>query len=428
MKFQYVETSQVFENEISKQGKRLASYIDLLNKVASTKDYLFDESSINLPLDDAYVNHILKLKGKLTSKELKYILVIGIGGADLGTKAIYDALWGSFDLVEPDRFPKMIFLDVTDPKFLSKLKEFLNKNINKPKEIIINTVSKSGKTIETIANLEIILKDVRFSKERMVITTGYKTELWDTANKMEIDILPIPDKVGDRFSIFSALGLFPLACAGISIEKFREGARMARLDGLKKDIYKNLPALSALITFSNLKRGCTIHNTFLFNPELESLGKWYRQLVAESLGKKRTGITPTVSIGSRDLHSMAQLYLAGPRDKFFTFVSTKGVKHPIRVPNDSVELLTDVISEIEGKTADEITRAILLATKQTFNKHELPYAEIILDEISEKSLGHFMQFKMLEIMYLGRLLKVDAFSQPNVEEYKTEAKKILSQE
>jgi glucose-6-phosphate isomerase len=262
----------------------------------------------------------------------------------------------------------------------------------------------------------------------MIITTGYETDLWNTANKAGIETLPIPDKVGDRFSIFSALGLFPLSCAGANIEAFLKGAKRARLEGLKEDIFENLPALSALINFSTFKKGLTIHDTFFFNPELESLGKWYRQLVAESLGKEGTGITPTVSIGSRDLHSTAQLYLAGPKDKFFTFVSTKDKKHPIRVPDDSIELLLDVMGTIEGKSADEITRAILLATKETFKRHELPFAEIILDEVSEKSLGHFMQFKMIEIMYLGNLLKVDAFNQPNVEEYKTETEKILSKD
>ena len=422
MRLLFEDTSHTTKEEILAEAQTLEEYILRLNKVAESDNYMYDESSINLPFDENLLEQISKLKKKYVTKKLKYILDIGIGGSNLGTKAIYDALFGYYDTIETKRFPKMIFADTNDPTFLSKLTDFIENEISDPEELLINTVSKSGRTTETIANLEIFIKEKDFIKDRLIITTTYNSDLWKTARKMDIHCLPIPNKVGGRFSVFSAVGLFPLACMNFDLSELLKGAMEARKECLNKSIAKNPSAISAIILFINYKKGKLINDNFFFHPELESLGKWYRQLMGESIGKEGKGITPTVSVGSSDLHSMGQLYLGGIKDKFFTFISSKKCPVDIVIPQDPD---INVVDMVEGKKASEVMNAILAGVKVAYFKKGIPFMEIQMDDISPKSLGQYMQFKMVEMMYLGKLFNVDTFNQPNVESYKEETRKIL---
>jgi len=423
MLFRYEETAHVTDQELSAEAPILEPYIERLNKVAKADNYMYEESSINLPFDEHILEKILKLRKKYVTPKLKYILDIGIGGSNLGTKAVYDALYGYTDIVEPDRFPKMIFADTDDPTFIYKLYEFLRTNIEDPREMIINAVSKSGKTTETIVNLDIIASNVPFAKERLVITTAFNSDLWKAARDLDLDCLPIPNKVGGRFSVFSSAGLFPLACLGTDVSSLLKGAMAARKACLNKNVLKNPAAISAIIIFANYTKGKLINDSFFFHPELESLGKWYRQLMGESIGKDGKGITPTVSIGSTDLHSMGQLYLGGIKDKLFTFISTENHGLDISVPQ---EPLLEILNEVEEKSTSEIMDAILGGVKVAFLKKDLPFTELILDDISPNSLGQFMQLKTIEMMMLGQLMGVNAFDQPSVESYKQETRKILT--
>jgi glucose-6-phosphate isomerase len=200
---------------------------------------------------------------------------------------------------------------------------------------------------------------------------------------------------------------------------------------ISKDAEKNPAVLSAIAIFHNYKKGYKINDNFFFNPELESLGKWYRQLMGESIGKEKNifnktvhiGITPTVSIGSTDLHSVGQLYLGGPKDKYTNFIWIKQASE-IAVPKKRI--FPKLIEQITAKTAKTILNAILRGVKIAYTKQNLPFSETTLEENSEKHIGEYMQFKMMEIMFLANLLKINAFDQPNVENYKKETKKILN--
>jgi len=178
------------------------------------------------------------------------------------------------------------------------------------------------------------------------------------------------------------------------------------------------------------EHGFTINDNFFFHPELESVGKWYRQLMGESVGKEQSltgevvhaGITPTVSLGSTDLHSVGQLYLGGPKDKLTTFVSSKQTAS-LSVPDERV--FPNLVPMITGRSAADIMAAILQGVKIAYQKADLPFMEVVLDSLDEESIGAYLQFKMLEMMYLGQLLSVNSFDQPNVESYKVETKQIL---
>tara|TARA_Y100000310_G_C20676209_1_gene813202 strand:- start:1108 stop:2367 length:1260 start_codon:yes stop_codon:yes gene_type:complete len=418
MKFS-TEHALVPEKRLKKIEKRLQKEFVLM-KGATLTAYQDDRAAINLCVDKEIVKEVQKVVEKKKKLKPKTIIVIGIGGSNLGTIAIHEAIHGK--LSNEARKLKTYFLDTVDSDDVSTVQKLLGE------ETIVNVISKSGGTTETIALFQVLLPHLKKAKERVVVTTGEGSKLYTLAKEEGFTTLTIPDKVGGRYSVFSAVGLFPLAMMGVNIDKLLEGARKMRQKCLLPSLEKNPAALSAAVLFHH---HLSIHDTFLFSKDLESVGKWYRQLMGESIGKELNkkgrrvyeGITPTVSIGSTDLHSLAQLYLGGPYDKVTTFVRLEKVK-PIKIPEKAS--YNALISDIQGKTLQEIMQAIIEGTQIAFRKGKRPFMEITLKDKSEEELGIFLQMKMMEMMYLGSLLNVNPFNQPAVERYKIETKRILS--
>lgn len=418
--------------DASTASKQLASYTETLQSVRAGKAYEKYESSINLADDTQLLDAVQAVCDQKVTDALKYSIVVGIGGSNLGTKAVYDAFYGSRDLLEPTRFPKMLFAETTDPEWLTSVQGLLS-SLQAPEEVLVTVISKSGGTTETLVNFEVIMHTLhqKFGEglTRVVAITDEGSKLWDAAGALQVVRLAIPAPVGGRYSVLSAVGLLPLLSVGIDIKAARRGAS-EMLDRVLGD--DNIAATSAMVLAQARRGGHIINDNFLFHPELESVGKWYRQLMGESVGKEQSlsgetvhmGITPTVSLGSTDLHSVGQLYLGGPKDKLTTFVSVKNVA-TVQVPDSRV--FPGLIPMITDKSAADIMTAILEGTKIAYQKASLPFMEVILDNIDAYTLGAYLQFKMVEMMYLGQLLQVNSFDQPNVESYKIETKKLLEQ-
>ena len=427
MKFLYNKTSQIPQKSILATAQRLKKYTAELRDITHADVYEKDESSILVPHDSSHLHAVEQVLEAKFEKRLKYVLVIGIGGSNLGTKAIYDGLYGYFDVVLGDAFPKMLFMDTTNPSLADAIGDVLDAKVSHRKEILINIVSKSGSTTETVANAEFVLSELQKKHkkilQRVVITTDKGSVLDGIAQEKGIHTLHLPDKVGGRFAVFTAVGLFPLAAVGINIRELLAGAKGMRDFCLDEDPKKNPAALSAATLYELSKKKKIVNDNFIFNAELESLGKWYRQLMAESIGKNGKGMIPTVSIGSTDLHSMAQLYFDGPKSVCTTFIHADSTIEYPKVSQDRV--FESVAPALTGKTFVDIIRAIRIGVKKTYLKQKLPYTEVILNNVSEKSLGEFMQFKMMEIMFLGKLMRINPFDQPSVELYKAETKKLL---
>ncbi len=436
MKFLHKDSSLVKDEIVETSLNKLSDYIVKLQHVAKSNNYTEAESSINLSFDNDMINEIKDLKSKMINNNLKYIIDIGIGGSNLGTKAIYDALYGFFDVLEPERLPKMFFADTVDKEYLSKLTNFLIKNVKSTDELLICMVSKSGGTAETVTNFEIIFNKLseKFDnlKNRVVVISDLNSKLYEAGIKNGMEVLAIPKMVGGRYSVLSAVGLFPLAALGVNIDKLIEGARNMRDNCVSNDVSRNYALVSAMTLYKSYLNGFVINDNFIFHEELESLGKWYRQLMGESIGKEKdvdgnvvnVGITPTVSIGSTDLHSVGQLDLGGPKNKLTSFIYLNSDESGLVTPENFV--LQGLVENIENIPTSKVLDAILEGVKIAYGKHNLPFVEIVLDNISEYSIGEFLQFKMLEIMYLGKLLNVNTFDQPSVESYKIETKQILS--
>lgn len=437
MELLYKNSARVSEEQMRETAAKLEPYREYLAQIITHDQYDAPECSVNLPIDQNLIGIVKELKKKKTSKKLQYILVIGIGGSNLGTKAVYDAIFGFTDFIDCRRFPRLVFLETNDPEYLRRLRNFLQFEIKHPEQILINIISKSGTTAETVANAEIIIEALKKNlkpeeiNERIVVTTDEGSKLWNWAASKKIGKLPVPEIVGGRYSVFSPVGLFPLAAAGIELEGLYEGAATMRKNCIENDLELNPALLSASLIYLNSKAGKTINDNFFFAPQLESIGKWYRQLMGESIGKEQDregntvhcGITPTVSIGSTDLHSVGQLYLGGPLDKFTTFVWARNVEEPMQLPAELAA--PGLVEHLEGKSAQSVMSAILEGTKMAYAKKELPFMEIVMPEITPFALGEYLQFKMIEMMYLGRLFEVNPFDQPHVELYKKETRKIL---
>jgi len=413
--------------------QRLESYTERLQGIYQSSAYDEAECSINLAKDDELLEQVQGLIQQKVTSSLKYSIVVGIGGSNLGTKAVYDALIGYHDLLDANRLPRMLFAETTDPEMLTQTTKLLS-SLTSKEEVLMTLISKSGGTTETLANFEVLISALKekFGEaplDRVVVITDEGSKMWNAAIARGIACLAIPSLVGGRYSVLSAVGLFPLASVGVDIVKLRQGASQMIEGCLAAD---NLAAKSAAVLAAQAKDGRTINDNFFFHPELESIGKWYRQLMGESIGKERSldgqvvhaGITPTVSLGSTDLHSVGQLYLGGPRDKMTTFVSSTQ-SADIGVPNERV--FPELVPMIDGKSATDVMTAILDGVKIAYQKAELPFMEVSLDAIDEQSLGAFLQFKMLEMMYLAKAMNVNCFDQPSVEDYKIETKRILEE-
>lgn len=410
--------------------RTLDGYKEHVRTVFEQGTYDAPESSINLPGDDALLIEVRGMVAKKITANLKYNIVVGIGGSNLGTKAVYDALFSTRDMVGVAQAPKLLFAETTDPESLTALCSLID-TIESSDEVVLTLISKSGGTTETIANFEILMQPLKAKFEdalsRVVVITDEGSKLWQSAQSKGIACIALPSTVGGRYSVFSAVGLFPLASVGIDVAALRGGAQDLLVHCMQDD---DVALQSAAVLAESYRAGYTINDNFFFHPELESLGKWYRQLMGESIGKEQSltgetvhaGITPTVSLGSTDLHSVGQLYLGGPKDKLTTFVSAKPTT-AVPVPADRV--LADLVPMIDGKSAEDIMTAILEGVQIAYQKAGLPYMEVVLEGINEASIGAYLQFKMLEMMYLGQLLNVNSFDQPNVEAYKIETKRVL---
>jgi len=389
-------------------------------------------ASINLPSDVRLIKDIKRIIAEKKEKHKPTMLiVIGIGGSNFGTIAIHQALNGLFyNEQSPDI--KLYFVDSVDSDYVQTVYQFAQQELDAGRNVLVNVVSKSGTTTETVVNFELFYELLRKKRpdnyqELIVATTDEGSKLWRLAIEEGFTSFHVPKKVGGRYSVFSAVGLFPLAFIGIDIDKLLSGA------GAMVDLctqHKNPAATSAATIFAQYQKGRTIHDSFFFSKQLAGVGGWYRQLVGEGLGKEKNlagevvnvGITPTVSIGTNDLHSVTQLYLAGPHDKFTTFITVqKGVD--VRVP--TLPQFEGFVANVQGMAFDDLRSAIVGGMYRAYEQKKRPFMGIEFQELSAEALGAFLQMKMLEVMFLGFLFDINPFNQPQVELYKAGTKEIL---
>lgn len=382
------------------------------------------EFSITLPGVDQAVprNHALAAQ----YQDVAWVFLVGIGGSNLGTLAVHQALFGTqANLV---RTPKLIPVDTVDGVVASQAVALLVAAVRANERVLVIVASKSGSTTETVVNAEVLLQALMDEggsiRESVVVISDLGSALYELAQQQQIPLVRSPRLVGGRYSVFSDVGLFPLTVLGVPIEELLVGARAALDAGLSDTYEHNLAAQHAIAILSGYRAGKPIHDLFCFAPSLELYGKWFRQLMGESVGKRSdAGIFPSVSIGSTDLHSVAQLYLAGPDTALTTFVRVRA-QPGTTLPPSSV--LASLVPNLEGQPLHVVADAILDGTRHAYREAGRTFCTITVPRLDARSMGELMQQHMLTMMYLAQLLKVDAFDQPAVELYKKETRRILA--
>ncbi len=403
----------------------LREYVEALHVAMRDNAYTSHESVLFTPFDTRVLEGVRTLVAPFVEK-VKKVLVVGIGGSDLGARAVYEALAvGEKERVE------LFFFETVDPRTLQKAQTLFSECVE-ASEVVLVVVSKSGTTSETLVNAEQIFTHFakRFGKEQAtkqtIVISDAQSPLFARAQEAGMMRISFPSVIGGRYSVFTAVGLVPLALAGFSVESFCKGAQ----DTLTKMFAEEMPHVvyDASFLYEAYKEGFVLHELFFFHPELETVGKWYRQLFAESLGKKNRegetiGFVPTVILGSTDLHSVGQAIFGGAKNRITTLVSAPNVWENTP-PHTSDTPFT--IPALVGKPAGKLMQAIYSGVRETYQDHNLPASEVVLSALNEENLGAFFVEHIAQVMLLGVLFGVNAFDQPDVEQYKEATKRMLA--
>lgn len=424
------EHSLIDQNRIKEDLAKLDPLIKKFGSQAVKQGYDDPYSAICLPADSAQQAQVKDLADAKLALKPVLAVVVGIGGSNLGTQAVYQALYAAQDAQIP-----LYFADTVDSQSIGALLVKAERALKAGKNILIIAISKSGSTTETIANFECFLAllikyQPKEYQKSIVVITDKDSPFWQLSKKKQFDVLEIPAHIGGRFSVLSAVGLFPLAIAGVDIEQLCAGAQEITASCIA--LVQDNPAFrfASMLAFHYAK-GIAIHDLFVFSVALEGLGKWQRQLLGESLGKpsqqgKPLGITPTVSVGSTDLHSVGQLYLGGPNVRVTTFVWVQNPGITVQVP-DMPEFNT-LVPHLQKKSLNSIMEAIFKGTQKAYADAQCAFMTIMMPEKNAFYIGQFLQMQMIATIYLGALLKVNTFDQPQVELYKRNTRKILADE
>ena len=360
------------------------------------KDLIKNQNIIIKSLSKLYQNSYKK--NKLTKyKRFLNINLIGMGGSILGAKSIYSFL---------NHKIKKNF------NFIDNL-NFKEKKIQKKSLNLI--ISKSGNTLETIANTNIILKK---SKNNIFITENKDSYLTQLAKKLKSEIIHHNDYIGGRYSVLSEVGMLPAELMGFKQSKFK---RFNHLVKNKKFVNSLVNNVSSIIEFIKKKKS----NSIILNYDEKShdLFLWYQQLVSESLGKKGKGILPVISNMPQDNHSLMQLFLDGKQNNFFTFFFVEDSISP-KINNREI---FKSHSYLKNKKLIDILRSQFKATEIVFRKNDIPFRSFYIREKkrNEETLGELFTFFILETILLGKALKVNPYDQPAVELVKIDTKKKL---
>lgn len=341
------------------------------------------------------------------------VVVVGTGGSSLGARTLYDLR----DTTKP--CPRMHFLENVDPESTARL--FASLDWKKTGFLL---VSKSGNTLETLTQTLLVLKNLDanggdIAKQCLAISDPKDSALRQIATKFGITVLDHEAAIGGRYSVLTNVGLLPAAIAGLDIAAIRAGA---------KAYAKNPAAIADASAWhmAVMEQKKSLHVLMPYAEKLQSITSWHRQLWAESLGKDGKGTTPIRAIGTVDQHSQIQLYLAGPKDKAFTFLSLprKGTGEAL-MPEKLTLPDHPELAYLKGRTLGDISAASEEGTIGTFKAKGLPVRVMALPDTKPETIGALLMHFMLETIITAALLGVDPYDQPAVEDGKLLTRKIL---
>ena len=324
--------------------------------------------------------------------------ILGMGGSILGSEAIYNFLKHKIN-------KKFNFYNTLK---LQNIPKTHKKNIN----IVI---SKSGNTLETISNFNLLLKSQKRNKN-IILCENNKNFLRSLGKKLKAEIFEHKNYIGGRYSVLSEVGMLPAEFMGLNEKKFKRFNYLINNKNFINSLIANVTSI-----FNYIKNGKTNLVILNYDQKSDSLFQWYQQLLAESLGKNKKGIFPIVSSMPRDNHSLMQLFLDGPKNNFYTIFSAREKK----LEKLDKNYLFNNYTILKNKSINKILESQKIATENIFKKEKIPFRSFEIINRNEESLGELFSFFILETILLGHLLKVNPFDQPKVELIKNETRKIL---
>lgn len=356
---------------------------------------------------------------------IKHLVVIGTGGSALGARAL------SKMVLNPEHKGfggvRLHVLDNADPFIFARLMKIID-----PKTTLFMVISKSGGTAEIMAQTFAAISHMRehvgeaqLAKHFHMIVEPGNSPLRQLAARFGFSVSAHDPNIGGRYSVISLVGLLPMACLGVDAKEVRRGAQFV-MDHLMQATTPehSEAAMGACVQAYHAQKNRAISVMMPYSDLLRTFGHWYQQLVAESLGKDGKGVTPLAAVGTVDQHSMQQLFLDGPDDKLFTFITGEYAGLGARIDT----LSTDGLDYIDGRSIGDILHAMQYGTVQTFIKRGKPVRVLHIDTPNEATLGALMQHFMLETVLSADILKINPYDQPAVEDGKKLARAYLQEQ
>ncbi len=415
------------EYEFSSYKTKIAEIITDLNKRKDKPGQWLQW--MNLGYSEETVWYV-KEYASMVRNRFDNILVLGIGGSALGGLAVTEALlkpyWNFLTPEQRDNFPRIFFLDNIDPDSINGLLDILNL-----KKTLVNVITKSGSTAETMSQFMIVKS--RLEKElgedeyrkNVVATTDRQTGvLRQIAEQEGYKTFVVPDDVGGRFSVFSAVGLLPFALVGIDIDEITNGIKDMDLALKNTDIKENIAAQNALIQYlMDTKKGKDLSVMMPYSSRLRYVSDWYVQLWAESLGKDtdkqgnhiHVGPTPIRALGATDQHSQVQLYNEGPNNKIINFIRVDEFDTNLEIPR--IFEYTG-IGYLGGKTVNDLINAEADSTRVALADYARPTVTISLPKVDGYHVGQLLYMLEVQTAIAGELYNINTFDQPGVEQAK----------
>ena len=422
------ENAKVFEKNIIKYAKQVKEIHNKLHLKADDKNEFC--GWLNLPTDyDKKEFEKIKKSAEKIQKDSDVLLVIGIGGSYLGARAIIESLTNTFYNMQTKsarKTPQILYVgNNLSPNYINDLIDYIA-----DKDISINVISKSGTTTEPAIAFRIFREiienkySLKEARERIYVTTDKKKgALKELAKKEKYTTFVIPDNVGGRYSVLTAVGLLPIATAGINIDELMAGARFAQDRYSDENLKYNECYKYAVLRNMLYEKEKNIELLVTYEPKMHYFIEWWKQLFGESEGKEQKGIYPSGAEFTTDLHSLGQYIQEGRRNLFETVINIEKPERDITLKMEEDDL--DNLNYLAGKTLSYVNKKAMEGTIEAHVDGDVPNIVINIEKLDENNIGQLIYFFELACAMSGEILGVNPFNQPGVEKYKTNMFKLL---
>ena len=422
------KNTRVLEKNVMQYTDEVAKiHQELHEKSKSKKEFL---GWIDLPTNyDKKEFEKIKKSAQKIQEDSEVLLVIGIGGSYLGARAVIEALTNTFYNMQDSKVrktPQILYVgNNLNPNYINDIIDLIGN-----RDLSINVISKSGTTTEPAIAFRIFREllenkyGLKEAKKRIFVTTDSKKGALKTlASRERYTTFVIPDNVGGRYSVLTAVGLLPIAVAGIDIDKLMNGARIAQDKYADENLKYNECYKYAVVRNVLYQKEKNIELLVTYEPKMHYMIEWWKQLFGESEGKEGKGIYPSGAEFTTDLHSLGQYIQEGRRNLFETVINIKHSESDLKINADEDDL--DGLNYLEGKSLDYINKRAMEGTISAHVEGDVPNILITMDKLDAETLGHLIYFFELACAMSGKLLGINPFDQPGVEKYKTNMFKLL---